>query len=191
MKKIKMLALVAICFFAASYSAEAQTKIGYIDAETLVYLMPEARKIDSLVRQYQVDTIGREYQRLMENYQYKDSMLKDDDAKGKKMVASVRQQYEKDVADLMSTLQGWQQIAQEATQNKQNELLAPVMKKISDAINAVAKEKGYTHVMARETFIVAPDGDNLLMPVAAKLKVTVPPQLQPGYKEPAKPAAGR
>jgi len=180
MKNFKVVALAVVCFFIAG-SVHAQTKIGYIDAETILYLMPEAKKADTLLRQYQVDTIGKEYQNLLTTYQWKDSLYKD----SVKTPKAVRDQYGKDLQELVYQLQNWQQIAQEASQAKQNELMAPLMKKISDAINAVSKEKGYTHVMSRDAFIVAPDADNLLLPVAAKLKITVPAELQPGYKAPA------
>ncbi len=183
MKNLKVVALAFVCLFIAGSSVKAQTKIGYIDAETILYLMPEAAKADSLVRLFQTDTIGREYQSLLQNYQWKDSLVRADSAR--KMPPNLRQQYEKDLQELVYQLQNWQQIATEATQQKQQELVAPLMKKISDAINAVAKEKGYTYVLTREAFIVAPDADNLLVPVAQKLKITVPPQLMPGYKGPA------
>ena len=88
------------------------------------------------------------------------------------------------MSQLTQTLQNWQQIAQEAVQNKQSQLLAPVMRKIQDAIQAVAKEKGYTYVVSREAIIIAPDADNMLQAVAKKLNITVPPQLLPGYKPP-------
>lgn len=180
MKKLKVLVAV-VCLVMVSHVSQAQTKIGYIDAETVLYLMPEVAKIDSLMRIYQADTIGREYTSLMQNYQHKDSILRDS---VHPLAPAVKEQYQKDVAQLVQTLQGWQQIAQEAYQNKQNQLLAPVMRKINDAINAVAKEKGYTHVLSRETLLVAPEADNMLQSVAKKLNVTVPPQLLPGYKPP-------
>jgi outer membrane protein len=82
-------------------------------------------------------------------------------------------------------LQNWQQIANQAVQNKQNQLLAPVMRKIQEAIQAEAKAKGYTYVVSREAIIIAPDADNMLPAVAKRLNVTVPPQLMPGYKPPA------
>ncbi|MGK2860402.1 MAG: OmpH family outer membrane protein [Chitinophagaceae bacterium] len=181
MKKLKMLAVVAGLLFAGS-GINAQTKIGYIDAETILYLMPEAAKIDSLVRLYQEDTVGKEYSSLLATYTYKDSIYRDSLHPAP---SAVKEQIGKELGQLVQTLQNWQQIAQEAVQNKQSQLLAPVMKKIQDAINAVAKEKGYTHVLSRESIIVAPDTDNLLQPVAKKLNVTVPPQLLPGYKPPA------
>ena len=175
-----MLAVVVGLLVAGS-GVNAQTKIGYIDAETILYLMPEAAKIDSLVQLYQRDTVGKEFNSLMATYQFKDSVYRDSSGK---VPASVREQTGKELAQLTQTLQNWQQIAQEATQNKQSQLLAPVMRKIQDAIQAVAKEKGYAYVLSRESIIVAPDADNMLPAVAKKLNVTVPPQLLPGYKPP-------
>src|SRR5690606_13717120 len=160
----------------------AQTKIGYIDAETILYLMPEVQKIDSLVQVYQRDTVGKEFNSLMETYQFKDSIYRDSSGK---VSAAVKEQTGKELQQLTQTLQNWQQIAQDAVQSKQSQLLAPVMQKIQAAIQAVAKEKGYTYVLSRDAMIVAPDADNLLQPVAKKLNVTVPPQLLPGYKPPA------
>jgi outer membrane protein len=98
--------------------------------------------------------------------------------------AAVKEQYKKDIDELTQTLQNWQQIASQAVQNKQNQLLAPVMRKIQEAIQSVAKEKGYTYVVSREAIIIAPDADNMLPAVAKKLNITVPPQLMPGYKPP-------
>ena len=180
MKKLRMLAVVVGLLIAGS-GVNAQTKIGYIDAETVLYLMPEAAKIDSIVRLYQQDTVGKEYNSLMATYTYKDSIFRDSIHPAP---AAVKEQIGKELGQLVQTLQNWQQIAQEAVQNKQSQLLAPVMKKIQDAIQAVAKEKGYTHVLSRESIIIAPDTDNMLQAVAKKLNVTIPPQLLPGYKPP-------
>ena len=180
MKKLKMLA-VAVGLLVAGSGLQAQTKIGYIDAETILYLMPEVAKIDSAIQIYQRDTVGKEYMSLLQTYQYKDSIFRDSVHPAP---AAVKEQIGKELGQLTQTLQNWQQIAQEAVQGKQSQMLAPVMKKIQDAINAVAKEKGYTYVVSRESIIVAPDADNLLQPVAKKLNVTIPPQLLPGYKPP-------
>lgn len=185
MKKLKVLA-VAACLVLVANQSMAQTKIAYIDAETVLYLMPETAKIDTALNKFRQDTLGKQYMNFMEEYQYKDSVLRD--SSNTKMPSSVRAQNEKDREELLQTLQNWQQIAQQAIQERQQAMLAPVMKKIQDAINATAKEKGYTYVLSRESLIVAPDSDNLLPAVAAKLKVTLPPQLQPGYKGPAVPA---
>jgi outer membrane protein len=60
-------------------------------------------------------------------------------------------------------------------QNKQGQLYQPIYRKISDAINAVAKEKGYTYIFTAEALIVAPPTDDILPLVAAKLGIKLPP----------------
>ena len=96
---------------------------------------------------YQRDTVGKEYMSLFQTYQYKDSIYGDSTHP---LPPAVKAQYRKDIEELTQTLQNWQQIANQAIQNKQNQLLAPVMRKIQDAIQTVAKEKGYTYVVSRE-----------------------------------------
>lgn len=182
MKKLKVIVVVLSLLCIGNISM-AQAKIGYIDAETILLLTPEAAKIDSLIQLYQRDTVGKEYMSLLQQYQYKDSLYRGDSAN--KIPPAVKDQYKKDIDELTQTLQNWQQIASQAVQNKQNQLLAPVMRKIQDAIQAVAKERGYTYVVSREAIIIAPDADNMLPAVAKKLNITVPPQLMPGYKPPA------
>jgi outer membrane protein len=183
MKKLKLL---AVTLFLIAGGATAQTKIAYVDAETLLYLMPETGLIDSILQQYRADSIQPEYQNLLENYKFKDSIYRDTQHVSK----AVRDQAEKELQSYIYQLQNWNQIEQQAMEAKQNELLAPLYKKLNDAINAVAKEKGYTYVLSRGAILVGPDGDNIIALVAAKLKLTLPPQLVPGYKPPAT-AAGR
>ena len=161
----------------------AQSKLGYISMESLVQLMPATTRIDSLLQLYQVDTIQTEYASIVEQYQFKDSVYRD----SLKTPPSVRQQIAKELPGLIYQIQNWQQISQQAMEAKQNQLLSPIYKEVYDAVKAVAKEKGYTHVFNREAFLIAPDGDDLIIPVAARLKVKVPPQLMPGYKPPTGP----
>ncbi|MFM2138672.1 MAG: hypothetical protein RJA57_979, partial [Bacteroidota bacterium] len=33
---------------------------------------------------------------------------------------------------------------------------------------------GYTHVLNKESLLIAPDGDDIITPVATKLKVAIP-----------------
>src|SRR5690349_12406623 len=120
MKKLKLV-IVALSLLLTGNVSMAQTKIAYIDAETILYLMPEAAKIDSMIQLYQRDTVGKEYMSLLQQYQYKDSIYRGDT--NNKLPPAVKEQYGKDIAQLTQTLQNWQQIAGEAVQNKQSQLL--------------------------------------------------------------------
>ena len=152
-------------------NAGAQMKAGYISVDNMVGLMPETAKIDTLLERYQADSINPQYAQIVSLYQYKDSIYKDTVHPAP---AAVKKQIEGELPSLIYQIQNWQEIVKQEIERKQNELLAPIYRKVYDAIKLVAKEKGYTHVFSKEAFLVAPDGDDMIGAVAAKLKVTIP-----------------
>jgi len=170
MKRIFTVCTVAALLFTAS--ANAQTKIGYISVDYVVSLVPETAKLDSILSRYQADSVNQQYAQIVSLYQYKDSVYRDSVHKAP---PAVLKQIEQELPGLVYQIQNWQSIAQQMIENKQNELLAPIYRKVQDAIRAVAKEKGYSHVFNKEVFLVAPDADDLLLLVATKLKVKLPP----------------
>ena len=174
MKKFFVVATVAIILLGAN-GAKAQMKIGYISVDAMVGLMPEIGKIDTMMSRYQADSLNPQYAYLVSEYQRKDSMFRDTAHTS----ASVRKTIGDELPNLIYQIQNWQSITQQMTENKQNELLRPVYTKVYDAIKAVAKEKGYSHVFNKEAFLVAPEGDDMILLVAQKLKVTVPQAKQP------------
>ena len=177
MNKIKLLLMAA--FITVSSAALAQ-KTGYISVDQVISIMPEVVKIDSQLQKYQADTVNAEFASLIEQYNYKDSMLNKTDTT--KMPSSLRKQYRSDLEGIAYQVQNWQAISQQAIQNKQNQLLAPVYRKVMSAIQAVAKEKGYTYIYDKSVLILGPNGDDLLPAVAQRLKVTVPKDLQIGLQ---------
>lgn len=166
---VVLLAIVGVLGLAGT--ANAQTKIGYISVENVLSLMPEVSKFDSILSRYQADSINPQYASLIQTYQYKDSVYKDT---LKPPPPAVKKQLEEELPQLINTIQNWQQIVNQAMEAKQNELLAPLYRKIYEAIRAVAKEKGYTHVLNKESLLVAPDADDMVAAVAAKLKLSLP-----------------
>lgn len=151
-------------------SATAQSKFGYISVDNVVGLMPETGKLDSLLERYQADSINPQYAQIVSLYQYKDSVYRD----SVKTPPAVRKQIEQELPTLIYQIQNWQQIVNQAIEAKQNELLAPIYRKVYDAIKLVAKEKGYTHILTKESLLVAPEADDIILLVAAKLKISVP-----------------
>lgn len=176
MKKF-LTAVVLVMGVLFAGNADAQLKIGYIKIDDMVAIMPETQKIDSLLERFQADSINPKYAQIVALYQYKDSVYRD----SLKTPAVVRKQIEEELPSLIYQIQNWQQLVNQAMENKQNEYLAPIYRKVYDAIKLVAKEKGYTHVITKEALLVAPDGDDMIGLVAAKLKVTIP-KPNPGGK---------
>lgn len=151
-------------------NASAQMKIGYIKIDDMVAVMPETQKIDSLLQKFQADSINPQYAQIVALYQYKDSVYRD----SLKTPAVVRKQIEEELPSLIYQIQNWQQLVNQAMESKQNEYLAPIYRKVYDAIKQVAKEKAYTHVLSKEALLIAPDADDMISLVAAKLKVALP-----------------
>ena len=176
MKKLKLFSVALGLLIAAS--AGAQMKIGYISIDNMVALMPETAKIDSLIERYQVDSLQPRYNYTLAEYLRKDSVVNGKDSA--KTPAAVRAKIREEMQNDVYELQNWQAIVQQLTENKQNQLLAPIYREVFSAIQQVAKEKGYSHVYNKEALLVAPDGDDIITLVAQKLKVKLPPQLKQG-----------
>ena len=174
MNKFKFFLLAAVLVISAgSVNAQGQ-KSGYISVEQMVYLMPELGKIDTILQKFQNDSLNTEFASLIQEYNYKDSILTKTDTT--KIPASVLRQHRQDLQQIAYQVQNWQQISQNYMQGKQQELMAPVYQKVMDAVRAVAKENGYGFVYNQEALLVAPPSDNLLPMVAKKLNVKLPTQ---------------
>jgi len=170
MKKIT--AIIVLAAGLISGSVQAQNKNGYIRVDEMVSLMPELKKIDTLLSIFQQDSLPRTYNYLLTQYQRYDSIAND----SARSPLVVRQDAAKQRTGFLEELQNWQTSAQSLYEAKQSALLQPVYDKVLKAIDDVAKEKGYTYVFARESLLVAPPADNLLPMVAEKLKVKLPTQ---------------
>ena len=171
MKKIISVFAIALFILSAAGSVNAQ-KIGHIRADDLVQFMPEAAKIDTLLQRFQVDSLNPQFGSIVQDYTYKDSLLNKTDTS--KMPANVKNQIRQELQQLTYTIQNWQQTAQQIMGMKQQQLAAPMYRRITDAINAVAKEKGYTYVLQSEALLVSPPADDMLPAVAAKLGIKLP-----------------
>ena len=176
MKNLKLFSVILVLLLAAS--SNAQMKAGYISIENMVALMPETAKIDSLLNRYQTDSLQPRYNYTLSEYLRKDSIVSGKDSA--KTPASVRSKIREEMQGDVYELQNWQSIVQQATEGKQNQLLAPIYREVFTAVQQVAKEKGYTHIFTKESLLVAPEGDDIIPFVAQKLKVKLPPQVQAG-----------
>ncbi|GAC1418631.1 MAG: hypothetical protein NVS1B13_19370 [Flavisolibacter sp.] len=173
MNKIKLL-LIALGTTMATTTLVAQ-KTGFIKVDNVIALMPETAKIDSLIRIYQTDSLQPRFNYTLSEYQRKDSAVNGRDSS--KTPASVRVKMRQEMQQDISELQNWQQIASQATQQKQDQLLEPIYRKAIAAIQEVARENGYTYVYTQEALLVAPPSDDLLPLVAKRLNLKLPPGL--------------
>jgi outer membrane protein len=169
MKKFITLGLISITMFGLSNTTKAQGKIGYISADEIMVLMPESAKADTQLNSYQ--------QALYQSLQDRQNTFNDAVAKFIKdsatMNASVKEVKRGELQKESAALSGGEQTIQQQMQQKQQELVAPIQKRLLTAIQEVAKENGYTYVFPKEALLVAPPGDDIANLVKRKLGLKV------------------
>jgi outer membrane protein len=140
MKKIIIISILSLFVL----SAKSQNKFGHINAQEILMSMPEAIKADAEIKEKDktiktaLEGMLAEMQSIEANYKqneatYNDAQKQDELAKYQ-AIADRIQLYERTAyADL---------------EKLQAERLAPIEKKLQDAINEVAKEGGFIYIFA-------------------------------------------
>ncbi|WP_428330223.1 OmpH family outer membrane protein [Mucilaginibacter sp.] len=167
MKKLFKVALVAVSMLFVSNLASAQSKIGYINFGEVIRALPEFKTMQSQVEIYQKQFIDQltamntEFQTKGQDFQKTSATMTD----------AVRSSKQTELQDFQKRIQDYQNDAQQKVDAKSNELSKPLIDKARAAVTAVAKEKGYNYVLdsSQTTFIVSPEGDDLMASVKAKL----------------------
>jgi outer membrane protein len=167
MKKLFKVALVAVGMLFAGNFANAQTKIGHINFNQLIDLMPETKTVTAQMQAYQktfidqLTTMNNEYQTKGQDFQSKSATMTD----------AVRAAKGAELQDIQKRMTDFQNSAQQQVEAKKNELGKPLFDKATAAVNTVAKEKGYAYVLdsSQISLLVSPDADDLMAPVKLKL----------------------
>ena len=177
MKKL----LVAVVMGSGFFTASAQNKLGYINTDELVQVMPEATKADSELKEYQASLV-QQGQDMAKDLDEKDSLFVRDSLK---LTPSMKDIKRNELIALYQRVQGWNQQAQDMYQAEAQKKIAPIKTKAIDAIQAVAKENGYTYVFDVNSLLVYPPGDNLLSLVKRKLNIKDTPGSAAPMQKPA------
>lgn len=167
MKKLFNIALIAGCLFFTGNIAEAQSKIGYINSNQVVELMPETKVVQKQIQDYsktfsdQLTALQTELTTNAQGY----------DAKRASMTDAARTAKEAELQDQNKRLQDFNTTARQKVDEKTKSLSDPLFAKLRAAIQAVAKEKGYNYVFdtSQTELLVSPEADNLLASVKTKL----------------------
>src|SRR6187431_2303448 len=165
----KAIPVVLIALLFSSGVVAQNLKFGHINSTELIQSMPQTKQADSTLKKFaesldsQLKTMTIEYQTKLQNYQ----------AKVDSMPEAIKQTKEKELYDLQTRIQDFQQTAQESIQKKKEEIYGPILKKAEDAIKALAKEKSYYYIFDTSVgaVVYAQESDDLMPVVKAKLGI--------------------
>jgi outer membrane protein len=167
MKKLATIVLVVAGMVAAT-AVNAQGKMGYISVQELVQAMPEYRKADTTLAEYQ-NALNQQYAERVQDFNMRDSLLSSKDTT--KFTRAQLEVKRNDLAKTYVELQQWNQRAQQMYQAKEEETMKPILDKARKAIQDVAKEGGYAYVFPKEQLLVSPPGDDIIALVKKKLNL--------------------
>lgn len=154
-------------------SAVAQQKIGHINADELLQQMPETKQAQEQLQVYQ-QQLEKDLREMETELEAKIQKFRADE---KMMTQLSRETKTREIQELQVRIQEYSVKAQEDFQQKQLELLSPIIEKANEAVNDVAKAEGFTYILdsspSKAVVIFASDGgEDIMDKVKAKLGIT-------------------
>lgn len=138
---------VALLIGIAGFSQK--NKFGHVNTSAIFESMPERETAKTAVEQYarqleeQLQVLNLELEEKYNTYM----------EESETMPPSVKQNKEKELADLQQRIQNFQVSAQNDLQLKEQTLLEPMYTKIQDAIKAVGADQGFLYIFDETTLL--------------------------------------
>lgn len=133
------------CLFVLPFavSSQAQTKFGHADFEAIVALMPEKaeadKKYEEVAKAYQkdLDRLQSELNQKFQAYQLQRDSLPE----------PIRVRREQEIDDISTRAQKFKMEATQQLQEKQVELMQPIIDKLQKAVNEIGDEEGFVYIL--------------------------------------------
>jgi outer membrane protein len=144
MRKLVLLAVFGLITFVSQ--AQTATKVGYADVDYIFSQMPEAKQIEAELKSMEAQLKGQ-IEAKIKKFQ---TELADYQKNGAAMIDAVRQNTERELTQQQQNIEKLQQDAQTTIQNKNTQMMTPVYDKVGKAIEAVAKENGFSFILNQQ-----------------------------------------
>jgi outer membrane protein len=160
---------LAMIGFAITASAQSGQKFGHIDFPALIQAMPGQ---DSINRAYETYARGLENQLEMMRTEFENKQM-EFEANQSTYSNLIRQTKERELQDIYNRLIEFNQQAQQDLVSYENQLLQPLIEKARKAIDAVAKENGYTYILntTQGMVLYAAPSEDIMPRVKTKLGI--------------------
>ena len=144
-------------------------RLGHINSGELVSLMPETKKAEDSLKRF-AEGMETQVQAMLSELKVK---YADFQSKSKEWSESLREYKTKEIQDLQSNIDNFQQRAQQDIAKRKEDLLGPVIQKAEEVIKSIAKEGNYDYIFDTSSgnFLYTKDSDNLLETAKKKLKL--------------------
>ena len=139
---LKKIAIAALMFI-LPLGVMAQAKFAHLNSQEIITVMPEFTKA-----QADLDAMSKKYQEEMQRTQEEfNKRYQEFVAQADSLPKTIAERRQKELQDMQTRLEQFQQNAQQTFQMEQQKYYAPIYKKANEAITKVAKAGGYTYVI--------------------------------------------
>ncbi|MEO8253816.1 MAG: OmpH family outer membrane protein [Flavobacterium sp.] len=164
MKQIKTLLIAAIFVFGANQTINAQAKTAHVDVSEIMAKMPAMLDAQSQLEKLSA-TYDADYKKMIEEYQAK---LKKYEQESSTATEAVNTERGKEVQEMQKRIGEFRDNAQKQLQQKESDIVKPLMEKVKASIQKIGKAKGYQYVLDGSTLLLA-DGPNITADVKKDL----------------------
>lgn len=155
MKQIKTLLIAALFMFGANQTINAQAKTAHVDVSEIMAKMPAMLDAQKQLEQLS-GTYDSDYKKMVEEYQAK---LKKYEAESATVTDLINGDRSKEVQDMQKRIVDFRDNAQKELQQKESDIVKPLMEKVRASIQKVGKAKGYQYVLDGSTLLLAEGPD--------------------------------
>ena len=167
MKQFKLLMVAFALLMGATLSA--QDKLGHINSQEILQLLPERAQAEQNLADFKAQLDNR-MQALMSEYQGKVQAFQ---SLPEDTPTSTANDMRDEILGMEQRIQEYQVNAEQDLAQKQQDLIAPMLEKVQNAINEVGKENGFTYIYDSSTgVLVYINGEDITPLVKTKLGIT-------------------
>jgi outer membrane protein len=145
-------------------NAQGPAKTAHVDVSEIVSKMPAMLDAQKQLEKLS-GTYDTEYKTMVEEYQNK---LKKYEQEATTVTDAVNETRSKEVQDMQKRIVDYRDNAQKELQQKESDIVKPIMDKVKASIQKVGKAKGFQYVLNSEGLLLA-DGPNLTADVKKDL----------------------
>ncbi|MFD2941524.1 MULTISPECIES: OmpH family outer membrane protein [Flavobacterium] len=164
MKQIKTLLIAAILILGASNTMNAQAKVAHVDVSEIMSKMPAMLDAQNQLQKLS-GTYDAEYKKMVDEYQVK---IKKYETEAATVTDAVNGERSKEVQDMQKRIVDYRDNAQKELQQKETDIVKPLMEKVRASIQKVGKAKGFQYILDGSTLLLA-DGPNITADVKKDL----------------------
>ena len=168
MKKVIKLSVLAIGMMLTVTAVHAQ-KYGYVNSAAILAELPQVQQMRSNLESYG-SILQKKGQQMLTDYQTKEQEAVQKEQAGQ-LAPAEKEQVLADLQKKQQEIMAFEQEMQQKMVAKEQELLQPILDQVSQAIDEVAKENGYTFIFDASSgaILYADETSDITEQVKAKL----------------------